>query len=371
MGRMMEAVLKKICELQPRYSSSNTPEMQERGYLIRTELTREIRERISLLQNAFDSLFDDLAVEASDGIGRKTEAPWVRLFSKAMSPNPREGFYLVIHFAANGSCVFFTVGCGSTIWNGGDLRPISDDELIRRTAWARAVIEQKWHTIAPFEDQINLGAKAPLPRTFEKATAIARSIQVNDLATEDLEKLLFEAAKRLNEIYLAQIEQRDVSPGDRDAAEIVEIVAPLRTQKRRQGIGLTAAERKAVELRAMELAASYLKSLGYQYKDTSSKESYDFLADKHGHALKIEVKGTTSDICDSIMMTKNEVELHRREKGFTGLIIVSGIKLSKSDKEITARNGTIEALLQWDIDEWSSSPIAYQISRQQPVPLGG
>jgi hypothetical protein len=111
----MHTTLASICELQKKYSSSNTPEMQERGRLVRTVLAQEIRDRIPDVQKAFDSVFDDLAVEGSDGIGRKTEAPWVRLFSKAMSPNPRQGFYLVIHFAADGSAVFVTVGCGSDL----------------------------------------------------------------------------------------------------------------------------------------------------------------------------------------------------------------------------------------------------------------
>jgi hypothetical protein len=361
----MKQTLKKICNLQPRYSSSNTAEMKERGYLIRTELAGELRDRISSLQAAFDNIFDDLAVDASDGIGRKTEAPWVRLFSRAMSPNPREGFYLVIHFSADGSAIFFTLGCGSTVWKDGDLRPISDDELLKRTSWARAVIEQKWKTINPFKDEIKLGAKAPLPGTFEKATAIARGVKVEQLESIDIEQILFDAAQRLNEIYLAQMEQRDVSPGERDAADIVEIVAPLRKQRRRQGIGLTAPERKAVELRAMELAAQHLNEIGYQYQDTSNNESYDFLANKNGAAIKVEVKGTTSDLCDSIMMTKNEVELHRREKGSTALIIVSGIKLIKSENGALAINGEVEALMQWDIDQWISSPIAYQVTRMR------
>ena len=36
--------LKKICELQPQYSSSNTQAMQERGLLIRDSLANELRE---------------------------------------------------------------------------------------------------------------------------------------------------------------------------------------------------------------------------------------------------------------------------------------------------------------------------------------
>lgn len=360
----MKETLAKICELQPKYSSSNTPEMQERGLLIRTELAGELRGRLPALQGAFDSLFDDLAVDASDGIGRKTEAPWVRLYSKAMSPNPREGFYLVIHFAANGSAVFFTVGCGSTIWSGGDLRPISDGELLKRTSWARAVVQRKWGTLAPFPDEIALGANAPLPRTFEKATAIARRVSVSDLDENDIQRTLFAAAERLNQIYLAQLDQRDVSQGDRDADDVVSILRPLRSSRRRQGVGLTAPERKAVELRAMQLAAEHLQALGYELKDTSSSESFDFLAHKDGSTMKVEVKGTTSDLCDSIMMTRNEVDLHRNEKGATGLIIVSAIKLIKSPAGPVASAGTLEALLRWDIDQWIASPIAFQVSRR-------
>jgi MrcB-like, N-terminal domain/Domain of unknown function (DUF3883) len=359
----IKETLARICALQPKYSSSNTPEMQERGYLIRTELAGELRDRIPALQGAFDGLFDDLSVDASDGIGRKTEAPWVRLHSKTMSPNPREGFYLVIHFAADGSAVFFTVGCGSTIWSGGDLRPVSDEELFKRTSWARSVIQQKWGTLAPFEDEIALGASAPLPKTFEKATAIARRVPATDLESADVDSILFQAAERLSEIYLAQLDQRDVSQGDRDADEVVSIVRPLRPQRRRQGAGLSAAERKAVELQAMQLAAEYLQSQGYQTKDTSSTESFDILASRDGLSIKVEVKGTTSDLCDSIMMTKNEVDLHRGEKGTTGLIIVSAIKLVRSDSGPTASAGKLEALLHWDIDEWEAAPIAFQVFR--------
>ena len=360
----MYLTLARICELQKQYSSSNTPEMQERGHLVRTVLAQEIRNRLPNIQKAFDSVFDDLAVEGSDGIGRKTEAPWLRLFSKTMSPNPRQGFYLVIHFAANGSAVFITVGCGSTIWSGGDLRPVSDEELKKRTSWARTVVEQRWRTLDPFTDQIHLGANAPLPRTFEKATAIAKRISVEDLSSVNLDKIIFYAAERLGEIYLAQLDQRDVSQGDQDLEEVTAIAKPLRgNTRRRQGYGLSAAERKAVEVQAMNLAIKHLIEAGYSCKDTSSTESFDLLATMHDETLKVEVKGTTSDFCDSVLMTKNEVTLHRSEKGTTGLIIVSQIKLTRNTNEPEASGGSVEALLKWDIDLWSADPIAYQLSR--------
>lgn len=338
--------------------------MQERGRLIRSELADEVRSRLMHLQIAFDEPFTDLAVEGSDGIGRKTEAPWVRLFSKEMSPTAREGFYLVIHFAANGSAVFVTVGCGSTIWSGGDLRPVSDEELKSRTSWARSVVQDKWKTLSPFEDEIALGAKAALPRTFEKATAFAKRIPVEELETADLDGLLFSAAERLNEIYLAQREQRDVSAGDQDTASVIAIAKPLKAKSGRQGFGLSAKERQAVDRQAMQQAILHLEELGYHCKDTSATASFDVLASKANEELMIEVKGTTSDLCNSVLMTRNEVDLHRAHKGQTGLLIVSRIKLTRDGDAPTASGGEVEALLYWDIDEWVTEPMAFQVSRK-------
>lgn len=359
----MQQILAQICALQPHYSSSNTPEMQKRGYLVRTELAAALRGRLEQLQNAFDLIIDDLDVDASDGIGRKTEAPWARVFSKAMSPNARSGFYLVIHFAADGSAVFVTLGCGSTIWSGGALRPVSDKELARRTSWARAVVQQRWGSIAPFVSEMHLGAKAALPKTFEKATALAIRVPTAQLASTDIDSILHLAAERLGEIYLAQLDQRDVAPGEQDSEAIEEISRPLKRRPGRQGIGLTGPERKAVEQQAMKLAVSHLTQLGYRCKDTSATESFDLLATNADQTLKIEVKGTTSEVCDSVLMTRNEVELHRLERGQTGLVIVYGIRLKRGEPVPQASEGAVEALLSWDIEAWRAEPIAFQLHR--------
>lgn len=71
----MRNTLRRICELQPHYSSSNTPEMQERGQLIRQALTEELRSLESILSGALGSFGKDFHVDASDGIGNKTELP--------------------------------------------------------------------------------------------------------------------------------------------------------------------------------------------------------------------------------------------------------------------------------------------------------
>jgi hypothetical protein len=208
-----------------------------------------------------------------------------------------------------------------------------------------------------------LGARAPLPKTFEKATALARKIATSDIQETDLDELLIAAAKRLGEIYLAQINQRDVSPGDQAIDEVVSIAKPLR-RSRRQGRGLSAPERQAVERQAMKLAMQHLKSEGYCCQDTSASEYFDILAEKQGQKIKVEVKGTTSDFCDSILMTRNEVALHRREKGLTALLIVSKIRLHRMNHAPGASGGVVDAHLFWDIDTWITDPIAFQVIRK-------
>ena len=99
----MKEALKRICELQPHYSSENTPEMQERGAQLRAVLKPAIEQLKPTLAEALGRFGQDFDVDASDGIGRKTELPWVRFCSKNMSPSPTEGFYSVIHFSTDGS----------------------------------------------------------------------------------------------------------------------------------------------------------------------------------------------------------------------------------------------------------------------------
>lgn len=355
--------LKRICDLQSSYSPNNTPEMQIRGQLVRQSIPAELRAIEAQLREALGDFGSDFGIEASDGIGRKTEAPWIRFFSTRMSPTPRDGFYVVIHFAANGSAVFITVGCGSTIWARGELRPISDDELKRKTGWARKVIEERFGTLAPFTDQISLGARAALPRTFEKATAVAKRLSAEELDEATVYDLLIAAAERLREIYEAERTGRHSTIGAIVEAELEEISRPSPT-RRGQGFGLSAADRKAIELRAMEMATQWLLSQGYKVTDRSSNSPFDIEAVRDAETIKVEVKGTTADGQDQIFMTRNEVELHSAEVGKTGLILVSGIRLEKRGHETLGTGGNLSAEIGWDIRTWDLKPIAYQVIRR-------
>jgi hypothetical protein len=70
--------------------------MQERGKLIREVLPREFSALSESFKRTLGEFGKDFAIDASDGIGRKTEAPWVRLFSRSMAPTARDGFYVVV-----------------------------------------------------------------------------------------------------------------------------------------------------------------------------------------------------------------------------------------------------------------------------------
>lgn len=361
----MKDTLERICELQRSYSSVNTPEMQERGRLIRHSLPAEFERFEGRLRSAMGRFADDFDIGSSDGIGRKTEAPWVRICSKAMSPAPTNGFYAVVHFARNGSAVFITVGCGSTVWTpSGDLKAVSDSELKSRTDWARQVVQDEYGTLAPFIDEISLGATASLPRTFEKATAIAKRIPVEQLSDEGFEELLVQATERLACIYRAQAIGRDITPSDADEAAVQAIARPQRASSRGQGIRISAEERIAIEWRAMDLAREWLGAQGYSVDDKSKTASFDFEAIKDGEAIKVEVKGTTSDRADAISMTRNEVDLHRAEMGKTGLIVVSQIRLERIESKMVASGGRLQAEIGWNIDEWAIEATMYRVARK-------
>ena len=87
--------LKRIAELQLSYSSTNTPAMQERGRIITKDFPKLLNEHLNELKPHLGKFGGDLAIEGSDGIGRKTEAPWVRyqayFFFEVTSVTPSSG----------------------------------------------------------------------------------------------------------------------------------------------------------------------------------------------------------------------------------------------------------------------------------------
>ncbi len=272
----MRETLRRICELQPLYSSKNSPEMQERGRLVRHALADEIWALSDTLSTALGRFGYDFHVDASDGIGNKTELPWVRFCSKGMSPKPTDGFYVVLHFSTDGSGVNIAVGCSSSKFQNGYSIILPLDELKKRTAWARQIVLEERKTLEPFIDTNDFGAHLPLPKSFEQASAIVKKVAYDDIEDHVVVEHLIDAAGMLQTIYSAQRQGRELSPADQIELEILNITQPMSNVARSQGFGLTAKERSAVELRAMKMAEDWLLAQGYETKNTAATKPYDF-----------------------------------------------------------------------------------------------
>ncbi|MFC2059611.1 MrcB family domain-containing protein [Chloroflexota bacterium] len=118
--------LEQILELQPKWKSSNSPEMQERGQLIRGSLPKVLRTILPTISELESSGF---RVEGRDGTGLKTRVPWVRLFFPTHSPSATEGWYAVYIFASDGSAVFLSLNQGTTTYSNGTFVPRPRDYI--------------------------------------------------------------------------------------------------------------------------------------------------------------------------------------------------------------------------------------------------
>ena len=105
----LQSICQQILDLQTHWESENTPEMRERGNLIRTEGPKWLRDLIGT--NFFPGI--ELRVEGRDGAGRKSKVPWIRIYSEKHSPSATEGWYVVFLYAADGSAVFLSLNQGT------------------------------------------------------------------------------------------------------------------------------------------------------------------------------------------------------------------------------------------------------------------
>jgi Domain of unknown function (DUF3883) len=126
----------------------------------------------------------------------------------------------------------------------------------------------------------------------------------------------------------------------------------------RQGFRQSAADRRAIELRAMDVAQVCLAAYGcVNITDVARSESYDFRCGLHGRELHVEVKGTTS-VGDRILLTRNEVSHAREWYPDIALVVVSAIELTKDDPPV-ARGGSARVIHPWELDS-SLEPISYE-----------
>jgi Domain of unknown function (DUF3883) len=118
---------------------------------------------------------------------------------------------------------------------------------------------------------------------------------------------------------------------------------------RGQGRRLDAAERQAIELRAMAVTRLHFETEGWDIEDVSSSRSYDFHGVRGADQLRIEVKGTTGD-GTLVLLTPGEVRHARENAPEMVLSVVAGIELQRWAGELSAVGGELELVTPWDID---------------------
>lgn len=141
--------------------------------------------------------------------------------------------------------------------------------------------------------------------------------------------------------------------------EVDEVASPLR-RGGGQGRGLGAPERRAVELRAMELAIAHYAQRWDAVEDVASTRSYDLECRSGDRYLRVEVKGTTGR-GDSVLLTANEVLHARAQAPHVALFVVSGIQLRReSGSDPVASGGSVRIFEPWEVDACALRPVAYE-----------
>jgi hypothetical protein len=356
--------IEEVLLLQTEYSADNTEAMQRRGIIVRDELANELRHL--LREMSIRSAIDDLRVQGKDGTGLKTEIPWTRVYSQSRSPRPTGGWYVVFLFSALGDRVYLSLNQGTTRWDGAEFRKQPEDELIARTQWARKILAKNgpfpsdWSTSIELDNQ-----RSELGTGYELGNVVAKEYVLDDVPDdEQIAQDLLTTIEWLGDVYRAGDEGLTV-PGDSpEIADIEQAVFAIADpQRKRKGPRLTGAERRVIEQRAVVVTREHFESalMGYTTKDVGDKESFDILAIKSDETVKVEVKGTTSNGTE-IVLTRNEVKLHKDDHPANALAIVRNIQLHRQDDGPTATGGELQLTMPWEIDDARLEPIAYRYS---------
>lgn len=127
----------------------------------------------------------------------------------------------------------------------------------------------------------------------------------------------------------------------------------------RRGLVMSATERKAIESRAVRVTTKHLEALGYRVDDVGAYESFDLDVRRGEERLFVEVKGTTTS-GDAVVLTKNEVELHRTHYPNNALAVVRRIELDRSAAAPVARGGELILIQPWLIEDEGLTALSYQ-----------
>jgi hypothetical protein len=366
----VQELIEEVLLLQTDYDARNTSAMNRRGQLVRREMRRWLDDRMGALTAVLAGVVDDLRVEGRDGTGQKTEIPWIRVYSASRSPSATTGWYVVYLFSALGDRCYLSLAHGSTIWDGVEFRPRPAAETAELVNWAREGLHTAEIGRQAFVERITLETRrSPLGPAYEATTAAAIEYVLDNIPSDD--RLLDDLTFMLSLLVrLYEQEARDPRVPGAPPPELQQLITDIddasgrRAPPRRGGgqrFGLTKAEQRAVERYAVGRALSYYSSLeGWSdVRDVGDHESYDVHGRCGPDEYFIEVKGTLSR-GESVILTKNEVKLHRREHPHNALFVVHSIDLDRSGPDPVASGGIEVERRPWAVEDADLTPLAYQ-----------
>jgi len=330
-----------------------------------------LNENLERFKSKYEIAIEDLWVQGKDGDGNKAEIPWVRLASKELSPSATKGWYVVFLFSATGSNCYLSLGHASTTYDGESterryqraLAPKVAEGLMR---WGREKLNLNKINNPRLKFSRNLEAKGSLAEAYDRTSLCGfeyrkESIPADEQILSDVEFLL----GLLSRLYLLQETDATIpgseSPEHQDAvAAISQAAGKNLTGPRRQGRSrLPQAHKKVIEEHAVEVAMKLLEKKGFtNIKDVGKNHSYDISAKLNGIDFYIEVKGTIA-LGEKVVLTKNEVLLHRQEHPNNALIVVSQIDLDRSEPP-SAKGGKVLFISPWKIDDSDLEALGYE-----------
>lgn len=349
--------LERVLDLQPSWATGKTPAMEERGSLIRHRIPSHLAVVMGRLAEALGVDEEQVQIQGKDGAGTRARVPWVRVADRENSPNAREGWYVVYLWAEDGQAVWLSLNRGTQVWDGVGMRPRPLPLIKARADWARQQVGRAVAEEPRLSPEIVLG-RSVTSRAYEVGNVLALKYEAGRVPSDDaLERDVLAMVRLLRLVNEAEV--RTPPPGDpepavRDAEREIEVVAGRRSRPP----GMTARERRAIELSAMALVKEHYEALGWEIDDVSMSESFDFLAKRGEVTLHVEVKGTTGR-GDEVVLTRNEVALHKSKYPDNALAVVSGIVLTGSDGSRKASGGRLVVWSPWLVDDDRLSPLAF------------
>ena len=195
----------RIAQLQASYSSQNTPEMQERGVLVRQTAPSIIQD--FLAQGSVGGV-EDVKVRGQDGVGLKNRVPFVRVFSQDLSPKPTQGWYVVYLFSTTGDSVYLSINQGTTKFENGSFVPRDPEELKESAESARQLLREELIAHGRFTTEMVLDDTANgLGAGYEIGSVGSVRYDIHDLPIDDTARMDLQAAVQM----LSQLYQSDAS----------------------------------------------------------------------------------------------------------------------------------------------------------------